>query len=432
MALPDLTGQNIQDTYQRVLQTDGSLLYNGTGSLITILPTTASHAVSASYAVSASHEIIKEVSSSFADTASYVTPLNQDVQITGSLTANGLVHTLASTTGTNGFKFQSNQIKPIINGFISLDRTSNRSFVFSDLGGSRQYLRIDSLSSVDEANITFNEGQMYISSSGNVGIGTTSPSAKLHVFSDTHSDFLDNGILLDVSSSDEGEPAVAFRNQSDMGSNYWIAGVNEGGSNFDFAYGTAFTSANTKVRITSDGNVGIGTTNPAVKLTVNGGNIRRTHDANNYSQMGAGGSGGFINGYSGNSEKFMIRAYASSGVQAFFTAGNVGIGTTSPTSKLQVKGSGTTDATTAFRVENSNGDDTFIVRDDGKVGIGTTSPDASAILDIASTSKGVVFPRMTSAQRTSISSPTTGLIVYQTDATEGLYIYKSTGWVQII
>jgi len=39
----------------------------------------------ASYAVSASHEIIKEVSSSFADTASYVNPLNQDVQITGNV-----------------------------------------------------------------------------------------------------------------------------------------------------------------------------------------------------------------------------------------------------------------------------------------------------------------------------------------------------------
>jgi len=72
MALPDLTGQNIQDTYQRVLQTDGINILDGTGSIFT--PLTASHAVTASYAeyaVSASHEIIKEVSSSYAETSSY-------------------------------------------------------------------------------------------------------------------------------------------------------------------------------------------------------------------------------------------------------------------------------------------------------------------------------------------------------------------------
>ena len=70
MALPDLTGQNIQNTYQRVLQTDGINVLNGTGSLF--IPPTASYAVTASYAeyaVSASHEIIKEVSSSYADYA---------------------------------------------------------------------------------------------------------------------------------------------------------------------------------------------------------------------------------------------------------------------------------------------------------------------------------------------------------------------------
>ena len=37
MALPDLTGQNIQNTYQRVLQTDGGTLRDGTGSLVTNL-----------------------------------------------------------------------------------------------------------------------------------------------------------------------------------------------------------------------------------------------------------------------------------------------------------------------------------------------------------------------------------------------------------
>lgn len=36
MALPDLTGLNIEDTYQRLLQTDGINIYDGTGSLFTI------------------------------------------------------------------------------------------------------------------------------------------------------------------------------------------------------------------------------------------------------------------------------------------------------------------------------------------------------------------------------------------------------------
>ena len=43
MALPDLTGQNIENTYQRVLQTDGTVIYDGTGSVF--LPTSASYAV---------------------------------------------------------------------------------------------------------------------------------------------------------------------------------------------------------------------------------------------------------------------------------------------------------------------------------------------------------------------------------------------------
>jgi hypothetical protein len=70
MALPDLTGQNIQDTYQRVLQRSGSGdIVDGTGSLF--IPPNAISASYADFAVSASHEIIKEVSSSYAETASY-------------------------------------------------------------------------------------------------------------------------------------------------------------------------------------------------------------------------------------------------------------------------------------------------------------------------------------------------------------------------
>ncbi len=65
---------------------------------------------------------------------------------------------------------------------------------------------------------------------------------------------------------------------------------------------------------------------------------------------------------------------------------------------------------------------------------GTTANNASAILEVNSTTKGVLPPRMTNAQRTAIAggTPPVGLIVYCTDATEGLYIYKSTGWTFII
>jgi hypothetical protein len=52
----------------------------------------------------------------------------------------------------------------------------------------------------------------------------------------------------------------------------------------------------------------------------------------------------------------------------------------------------------------------------GNIGIGTTSTiNASAILQITSTTKGVLFPRMTTAQKTAISTPPSGLVVYDTD-----------------
>lgn len=63
-----------------------------------------------------------------------------------------------------------------------------------------------------------------------------------------------------------------------------------------------------------------------------------------------------------------------------------------------------------------------------QVGIGTSSPAASAKLDVSSTTQGLLIPRMTQAQRTAISSPAEGLMVYQTDGTKGLYDYDGTSW----
>ena len=49
-------------------------------------------------------------------------------------------------------------------------------------------------------------------------------------------------------------------------------------------------------------------------------------------------------------------------------------------------------------------------------------PDASAMLDVTSTNRGVLIPRMTLVQRTAIVLPAKGLIIYQTDNTEGFYV----------
>ena len=67
----------------------------------------------------------------------------------------------------------------------------------------------------------------------------------------------------------------------------------------------------------------------------------------------------------------------------------------------------------------------------GEVGIGTTTPAASALLDLTSTSKGMLIPRMTAAQKTAIATPSTGLLIFQTDAPAGFYYYNGTGWLNL-
>lgn len=69
----------------------------------------------------------------------------------------------------------------------------------------------------------------------------------------------------------------------------------------------------------------------------------------------------------------------------------------------------------------------------GSVGINTdgSTADASALLDVKSTTQGVLVPRMNAAQRGLISTPATGLLVYQTDAPAGFYFYNGTAWTSL-
>jgi hypothetical protein len=69
----------------------------------------------------------------------------------------------------------------------------------------------------------------------------------------------------------------------------------------------------------------------------------------------------------------------------------------------------------------------------GQVAINTTLSEAhaSAMLDVTSTSKGLLIPRMTSNQRIGIASPANGLLVYQTDGSVGFYYFNNGEWVNI-
>jgi uncharacterized protein (TIGR02145 family) len=68
-----------------------------------------------------------------------------------------------------------------------------------------------------------------------------------------------------------------------------------------------------------------------------------------------------------------------------------------------------------------------------QVGIGTTTPDASAQLDVTSTTKGLLPPRLTYAQKTAIASPVAGLLIWCLDCgTNGeMQIFNGTTWTNI-
>ena len=67
-----------------------------------------------------------------------------------------------------------------------------------------------------------------------------------------------------------------------------------------------------------------------------------------------------------------------------------------------------------------------------QVGINTTTPSASSALDITSTTKGLLTPRMTTAQKLAITSPANGLLVYDTDLKAySYYDLPVTTWINI-
>ena len=190
-------------------------------------------------------------------------------------------------------------------------------------------------------NITGNDGAstfLTVLPSGNVGIGTTSPSAKLEVNGDIQLTAKADAILFGSSGSDGawGAPKIARIGSSLIMSDY--SGVQFGGYDGS-AYGPRMTVKGT-------GNVGIGTTSPYGRLNVIPSSNPTTPTAANQISIGESSANSQYNlrlGYflEGGAYKGSIQAISGNTPNTLILngdGGNVGIGTTSPTHKLHVNG----------------------------------------------------------------------------------------------
>ncbi len=107
------------------------------------------------------------------------------------------------------------------------------------------------------------------------------------------------------------------------------------------------------------------------------------------------------------------------GYNSIYTAGN----NINQELILETKGAGSLIFTT-------NNNYRATITGSGNMGIGTLAPHASAALEVSSTSKGVLIPRMTSAQRIAIATPQTGLLVF--DITSNSFWFRGTSaWLEL-
>jgi hypothetical protein len=245
-------------------------------------------------------------------------------------------------------------------GYVStFDNFSGTRGLISLAGGNFSIL--SSISAVNTAvggDLTMTTN-LVVTAAGNVGIGTTSPAAALHVQSASTKLFLSN---TDFVSGTTGSGLILTTGAS---------------SGQTYSQIWAFQTGNTAYAnlVVPGGNVGIGTTAPGYKLEVNGGPI---NIINGYSEPSSetgyrlkfadnGGitndSGIGLSGSLGDESLWINKGSANGNIRFMFgtlgekvtftSAGNVGIGTTAPSGKLQVGTYGTVGAPT---YSTANGD----------------------------------------------------------------------------
>jgi len=323
--------------------------------------------------------------------------------------------------------------------------------------------------SPDADNIAFSVGgteAMRIADTGYVGIGTNDPFTTLDMASGfanlAGTVVTDRAVKIGQNRAISTDASLDFHsagNPSVFNAQFIrYSGVNGSLDLINSGTGNITISANgsERMRITSAGNVGIGTTAPTQRVDIRGGDLLVSRGAASVAEDATiyfgNNNNNFIFGGDNNA-----MAFYTNGSQRMFLASNgtVGIGTGTPGAKLEVRDTGNTvvliagDSTSATQLNfdantsavisqkmnapiifETNLTEKMRITGGGVVGIGTISPSAAARLEVSSSTSGFLPPRMTTTQRDAISSPPNGLMLYNS-TTDKLQVRAAGAWVDL-